>query len=87
MTLIIHPRKNLFSDLKVCFNSGFDAKYLERVLDTNYRKSDLDVHDEDQLDDIDEGKPGGHEQAHPHCTLYYHFQCETKFLEYLPPGS
>ena len=31
---------------------------------------DLDVHDEDQLDDIDKRKTGGHEQSHPNCTLF-----------------
>ena len=31
---------------------------------------DLDVHDEDQLDDVDKRKTGGHEQSHPHCTLF-----------------
>merc|ERR1719242_3016054 len=28
----------------------------------------LDVHDEDQLDDVDKRKTGGHEQSHPNCT-------------------
>ena len=70
-------------DHVLIFNSVFDGHDLKRILDTNYlsrnlgandHKSDLDVHDKDELDDIDKGKSRRHEQSHPHSALCYHFQ-------------
>ena len=46
---------------------------MKKFLGADDCESDLDVHDEDELDDIDKGETGGHKQSHPHCALYHHF--------------